>query len=109
VPTNGSACGATGLVPACSAPTAVEPARTAAGAATAPLARPTAAEVFGGVDGRAAVRGAREYALARGAVAEADSDEVDPSDPESASATAGAEATQAPIPNATARAPTRPT
>jgi hypothetical protein len=43
-----------------------------------------------GADVRAAVRGARECALARGAVAEADSDEVDPSDPESASATEGA-------------------
>ena len=96
-------------------PTADEPARTAAGAATATPARPTVADAVGGVDAargaavRAAVRGARECAIARGAVAEANSDEVDPSDPESASATAGVEATHAPMPNATARAPTRPT
>ena len=99
----------------CRAPTSVEPARTAAGAVAAALARPTAAEDFGAVDAargadvRAAVRGDRACALARGAVAEADSDGVDPSDPESASATAGVEATHAPMPNATARAPTRPT
>jgi len=97
------------------APTADEPARTAAGAATATLPRPTVDGAFGrvdadrGADVRAAVRGARECAVVRGAVAEADSDEVDPSDPESASATAGVEATHAPMPNATARAPTRPT
>ena len=103
------------MVSECRALTAVEPTRTAAGAATATPARPTVAEDFGGVDAargadvRAAVRGARECALARGAVAEADSDEVDPSDPESASATAGVEATHAPIPSATAKAPTRPT
>jgi hypothetical protein len=103
------------LVSARNAPTADEPERTGAGADTATLARLTEAEDFDavdaarGADGRAAVRGARECALARGAVAEADSDEDDPSDPESASATAGEEATHAPIPNATARAPTRPT
>jgi hypothetical protein len=78
------------------APTAGEPARTAAGAATATLARPAAAGVFGrvdaarGADVRAADRGARECAVVRGDVAEADSDGVDPSVPESASAAAGA-------------------
>ena len=76
--------------------TADEPARTAAGATTATLARPPADGAFDGVvaargaDVRAAVRGAREGAVVRGDVAEADSDGVDPSDPESASATAGA-------------------
>ena len=62
-----------------------------------------------GADEWSAVRGARACAPARGADVDADSEAVDPSDPESARATAGADATQAPIPNATAKAPTRPT
>jgi hypothetical protein len=84
------------LVPACDAPASVVPATTAAGAATATLPRPTvdadlnAVDAARGAEVRAAVRGARECALARGAVAEADSDGVDPSVAVSASATAGA-------------------
>jgi hypothetical protein len=79
------------LVPARDAPASVVPATTAAGAATATLPRPTVDEDLGAVaaEVRTAVRGARECALARGAVAEADSDGVDPSVPVSASTTAG--------------------